>query len=65
MLMEQDVNPRVVQKRMGHKDVKTTLGTYSHVSKELFEDTAARLGDAYEQVSVPESAAENEEKPAD
>lgn len=65
MLMEQDVNPRVVQKLMGHKDIKTTLGTYSHVSKELFEDAAARLGDAYEQVSVPESAAENEEKPAD
>ena len=29
------------------------------------EGLAARLGDAYEQVSVPESAAENEEKPAD
>lgn len=65
MLMEQDVTPRVVQKRMGHKDVKTTPGTYSHVSKELFEDAAARLDDAYEQVSVPEPAAENEEKPAE
>ncbi len=46
------------------KDVKTTLGSYSHVSKELFE-TAARLGDAYEQVSVPEPVALNEEKPAE
>ena len=65
MLMEQNVNPRVAQKLMGHKDVKTTLGTYSHVSKELFDDAAARLDDAYERMSGTEKAGENEEKPAE
>ena len=39
MLLEQGVNPKVVQKLLGHRDIETTLGIYSHVLPEVF-DTA-------------------------
>lgn len=34
-LIEQNVNIKVVQDVLGHKDVKTTLDVYADVTKEL------------------------------
>ena len=31
MLLHQGVNPRIIQERLGHADVSTTLGIYGHV----------------------------------
>lgn len=40
MMLEAGINPRVVQEELGHSDVKTTLGTYSHVIKPLHMEVA-------------------------
>jgi site-specific recombinase XerD len=47
MLLENGVNPRVVQRLMGHSDISMTLGTYSHVVQEVYSEVADVLGDIY------------------
>ncbi len=47
MLLENGVNPRVVQRLMGHSEIGTTLGTYSHVVQEVYSEVAEVLGDVY------------------
>lgn len=46
-LVESNVNVKVVQKVLGHKDVSTTLDIYTDVTKELarreFEDLDEKL----------------------
>ena len=44
MLLESNVNPKVVQKLLGHRDIETTLGTYSHVLPEVFDGVAGIIG---------------------
>ncbi len=46
MLLEQEVNPKVVQQLLGHKDVSTTLGVYSHVVPEVFSGVAETVNTA-------------------
>lgn len=47
MLLESGVNPKVVQKLLGHRDIETTLGTYSHVLPEVFDGVAGIVGDLH------------------
>lgn len=47
ILLENGVNPRVVQRLMGHADIGMTLGTYSHVAQEVFDEVAEVLGGVY------------------
>lgn len=46
MLLEQEINPKIVQKLLGHRDVSTTLGVYSHVVPEVFSGMTAAVNDA-------------------
>lgn len=43
LLMEAGVNIKVIQKRLGHRSIKTTLGTYGHLYEETDAETAAKL----------------------
>ena len=43
LLLEQGVNSKVVQERLGHKDISTTLNIYSHVNKEMQKDATNKL----------------------
>ena len=36
MLLEQAISPKIVQKLLGHRDISTTLGVYTHVVPEVF-----------------------------
>ena len=49
MMLEECVNPKIVQKLLGHQDIETTLGTYSHVLAEVYDgvaDTVSSLHNA-------------------
>ena len=35
MLLEAGVHPKIVQERLGHSKITTTLDTYSHVSMNM------------------------------
>lgn len=43
LLLQQGVNSKVVQERLGHKDISTTLNIYSHVNKEMQKDATNKL----------------------
>lgn len=46
MLMEQGVNPKVVQELLGHRDVQTTLSIYTTVTTDHMEMATNKLNDA-------------------
>jgi integrase len=46
LLLAAGVHPKVVQERLGHATIATTLDTYSHVLPRLAEDAAERLAAA-------------------
>jgi len=48
MLLESSVNPRIVQKMLGHADIETTLGTYSHVLPEVYDGVANTMTGLHE-----------------
>ncbi|MAH21373.1 MAG: hypothetical protein CMO12_01000 [Thaumarchaeota archaeon] len=53
-MLEANVHPKVVQERLGHSTITTTLDTYSHVTQGLQEAAAKAFDDAYA-VMKPES----------
>ncbi len=42
-LLEADVNVKVIQERLGHSEIKTTLDIYSHVSENLESESINKL----------------------
>ena len=40
-------NIKIVSDRLGHKDVTTTLNTYTHVMKEMKDNTAELLNNLF------------------
>jgi integrase len=43
LALEAGISPKVVQERLGHANVATTLGIYSHVSMDVHADAAAQV----------------------
>ncbi len=43
LLLAEGVHPKVVQERLGHASIATTMDTYSHVLPSLQADAAERL----------------------
>ena len=50
MLLEQEINPKIVQKLLGHRDVSTTLGVYTHVVPEVFSGVTTAVNTATQQL---------------
>jgi integrase len=42
-LLKSDVHPKIVQERLGHEDISTTLNLYSHVLPGMQDDAAKRV----------------------
>jgi integrase len=53
MLIAQGEHPKVIQSRLGHASITTTLNTYGHLSEGLDEAAADRLDDAWNQAPAP------------
>jgi integrase len=47
ILLVLKVHPKIVQERLGHSDIRMTLGTYSHVLPSIQEDATDKLDDAF------------------
>ena len=43
LMLKQGVHPKIVQERLGHASIQTTLDTYSHVAPGLQDAAAARF----------------------
>jgi hypothetical protein len=39
----QEINPKVVQERLGHADISLTLNTYSHLQASMQENAAEKM----------------------
>ncbi len=47
ILLAANVNPKVVQERLGQSTIATTLDIYSHVLPSMQQDVARQLGDIF------------------
>ena len=43
LLLEAGVNPKVIQERLGHANINTTLNIYSHVTKDMEDDSVDKF----------------------
>jgi len=43
LMLQQGINPKVVQERLGHADISLTLNTYSHVLPSMQEEAAEKM----------------------
>lgn len=43
LINEQNANPLIIKDRLGHEDIKTTLGTYSHLYENINFEVANKL----------------------
>ena len=46
IMLKHDVHPKIVQDRLGHADISTTLNRYSHVLPSFQSEAAAKLDEA-------------------
>jgi integrase len=44
-MLKQGIHPKIVQERLGHASIETTLDTYSHVVPGLQKAAAVRFDD--------------------
>ena len=44
LMLQADVKPHVVQKKLGHKSIKITMDVYAHATPEMQEDAADKFG---------------------
>jgi integrase len=47
LMLQQEINPKVVQERLGHSDISLTLNTYSHVLPSMQEEAAQKMDDLF------------------
>lgn len=53
LMLKQGIHPKVVQERLGHASIQTTLDTYSHVAPGLQETAAKRFDEAFRAGEAP------------
>jgi len=47
ILLAANVNPKVVQERLGHSMIATMMDIYSHVLPSMQQDVACKLGEMF------------------
>jgi integrase len=46
LLVQENINPKVISERLGHSKIQTTLDVYSHVMPNMQKEAAQRFEDA-------------------
>lgn len=49
LLFKQNVHPKIVQERLGHSSIETTLGTYSHMLPNMQESAAQKSDEKFDE----------------
>lgn len=52
LMLQEGINPKVVQERLGHSDISLTLNTYSQVLPSMQEDAAEKLDELFTLIDV-------------
>lgn len=52
LMLQQNINPKVVQEVLGHADITLTLNTYSHVSASMQKEAAAKVDELLTPIEV-------------
>lgn len=52
LMLQQGINPKIVQERLGHTDISLTLNTYSHVLPSMQEEAAEKMDELLTLVEV-------------
>lgn len=47
LMLQEGINPKVVQERLGHADISLTLNTYSHVLPSMQEEVAEKMDELF------------------
>lgn len=47
LMLQQEINPKVVQERLGHSDISLTLNTYSHVLPSMQDQAAQKMDELF------------------
>ena len=47
LLLQQGVNPKIVQERLGHSSIKVTMDTYSHVLPDMQKQAVDALQEIF------------------
>lgn len=58
LLIAQGEHPKVIQQRLGHASIRTTLDTYGHLFEGLDEAAADRLDAAFHELPVDRTLTE-------
>jgi integrase len=51
-MLQQDIHPKIVQERLGHASMSTTLDTYSHVVPGLQQAAAVQFDTLIQKASI-------------
>ncbi len=52
MLMKNGTNPKIVQERLGHSNINTTMDIYSHVTTTMQEEAVSNLVETWEETKT-------------
>lgn len=62
LMLQQNINPKVVQERLGHADISLTLNTYSHVLPSIQEEAAEKMDELLTLIEVSDELHKIKEK---
>ena len=51
-MLQEGINPKIVQERLGHADISLTLNTYSHGLPHLQEEAAEKMDERLALIDV-------------
>ncbi|WP_129692469.1 site-specific integrase [Gottfriedia acidiceleris] len=54
IMLENGENPKIVQERLGHKNVQTTLNVYSHLTPTIQQQSASRFEESFSKKIINE-----------
>ena len=62
LMLQQGVNPKIVQERLGHADITLTLNAYSHVLPAMQQEAAEKLDELLTPIDISEHMARLRER---